>query len=127
MPFTQNSLTKKFINDVKILIGSGKVASLKVLAKNLGANYSGLNQVVNGRRNVPADVYNKFTEMYNPKEVKVDVAGIEIALQNQAMSRVMLRAMAELLSVQRKEAVTKTLSDLEAAVRSEIQLVGDKL
>jgi hypothetical protein len=127
MPFIQKPITKNFINQVKSLVQTGKAGTEKEIAKKLVYNYSALNQIMNGKRNVPEKVYEKFTELYTPVEVKDEGVVTTIALHNQAINRVILRAVAELLSDKRKEAVTKTLGDLEAAVKVEIQIVSGKL
>jgi hypothetical protein len=125
MAFSQNALSKKFVEEVKSLVKSGKAGKAKDIAAKLDYNYSALIQILGANRNVPDHVYQKFTETYKPVDVKESTV-LEVALQNQAMSRVILRALAELLSSQRDESVTKTLGDLEAAVKVEIQQVSGR-
>lgn len=127
MKFNQNEITEKFVQYVKTIVSSGKVGTVKDVAKSLDYNYSALNQIMNGSRNVPAPIYKKFIEVYKPGEVRPGVNTIQISIQNQAIAMVLLRAMAEILSNQRSEPVTKTLGDLEAAVRAEVQAVLERL
>jgi hypothetical protein len=127
MKFNQNEITEKFIQLVKVLVNSGKAGSVKDVARTIDYSYSALNQIMNGGRNVPATVYKKFMEVYKPGEIKGNGTALQIAVQNQAIARVLLRALAEVLSNQRNEPVTKTLGDLEAAVRVEVQEVVGRL
>lgn len=127
MSFQPNDKTKKFIRQAKSLIDGGKVPSYLELADSIEWDRSALSNVINKRRNIPPEVYLRFTNVYSPAEITDDALIYEIALQNQAMNRVILRAMAELLSKQRGEAITKTLGDLEAAVRVETQSVSERL
>lgn len=126
MKFEQDDKTVKFMQAVKSLVDSGSFGTEKEIAKELDYNYSALNQIMNGGRNVPQKIYKKFTERFKPVEITTEGQIYTIGLQNQALSRVILRALAEVLSKQRDESVTKTISDLEAAVRAEIQQVSGK-
>lgn len=127
MPFTPDDKTKKFVRWVKALINSGKVPSYQDVADNIDWDRTALSNVVNGRRNVPPEVYLKFTKVYKPSEIKDENTGLEIAIQNMAMCRVMLRSIAEVLSSQRGEPVAKTLGNLEEAVMVEIQSMSERL
>lgn len=128
MGFEQNNLSKRFVNMVESLIASGNERTEKDVAIKLGYNYSALNQVMNGRRNIPNKIFDKYMEVYKPVEVEnwEDVFN-GIAVYNQASLRVALRVLAEILSNQKKEPVAKTLSDLEAAVESEERRLLDRL
>lgn len=127
MAFDPNDKTKKFIRQAKALIESGKVASYADLADTIDWDRTALSNVINKRRNIPPEVYLRFTNIYKPAAIRDEGTIYEIALQNQAMNRVILRAIAELLSAQRSESITKTLGDLEAAVRVETQEVSERL
>lgn len=127
MAFNPNDKTKKFVRQAKSLVEGGKVSSYVDLADNIDWDRTALSNVINGRRNIPPEVYLRFTNLYKPAEIKDEGVIYEIALQNQAMIRVVMRAVAEVLSKQRNEAITKTLGDLEAAVRGETQLVRERL
>jgi hypothetical protein len=63
--FNQNEVTRNFVESVKSLVKSGDHGKLKDIAKKLEYNYSALNQIINGGRNVPGYVYKKFTSVYN--------------------------------------------------------------
>jgi plasmid maintenance system antidote protein VapI len=129
MPFEPNQKTRNFIKAVKSLVESGKVSGYITIADTIDWDRTAISNVINGRRNVPPEVYKRFTDVYN-KEIEVDNRDdlyFEIALQNQAYTRVILRAMAEVLSHQRGESLAKTLTDLEAAVKQEIQVLTERL
>jgi hypothetical protein len=128
MGFEQNVLSRKFVQMAKSLIASGKERTIKDVANRLNYNYSALNQVMNGRRNIPQPIYDKYTEVYSPvliKQAEDVVSGIII--YNQASLRVALMALAEILSIHKKESVAKTLSDLEVAVEAEEKRLLDRL
>lgn len=127
MNFSPNDKTQKFIRQAKSLVTSGKVPSYLEIADAIEWDRSALSNVINKRRNIPPEVYLRFTNIYNPAEILEEGQLHEIALQNQAYSRVILRAMAEILSKQRDEPVTKTLSGLEEALRVEIRSVSERL
>lgn len=123
MPPPITEQTKRFVKAVKSLIDSGKAGTEKEIAERLEYNYSALNQIMNGHRNVPSHVYQKFTEIYMPVEI-IRNDPDKTAVYGQAIGRVILRAIAEMLAKQRGESVTKTLGDLEAAVRAETLNAG---
>lgn len=128
MPFEPNDKTRKFIRQARTLVDSGQVGGYKEIADAIDWDRTAVSNVINGRRNIPPEVFKRFTDVYKLGEiVEPDVFFAETALQNQAYVRVILRAMAELLSKQREEPVTKTLTDLEAAVRQEIQQLTERL
>lgn len=72
MPFSQNEKSKKFVKQVKSLIDTGAVSSLTEISEAVEWNRTALSQVLNGSRNVPNDVYARFTNRYN--ETPSDVA-----------------------------------------------------
>lgn len=128
MPFEPNQKTRNFIKAVKSLVESGKVSGYITIADAIDWDRTAISNVINGRRNVPPEVYKRFTDVYSQKiEVESkDSFFAEIALQNNAILRVVLRAMAETLSKQRGEPVAKTLTDLEAAVGQEVRKLLDE-
>jgi Ribonuclease G/E len=71
MPFIQTETTKDFIKAVKSLVDSRQHGRLKDIATRLDYNYSALNQIMNGGRNVPDHVYSRFSELYNNVQEKV--------------------------------------------------------
>lgn len=64
MSFSQNERTRFFVSEVNKLLDTGKVARRKDIAATLEWNENALSQVMGGYRNVPTEVYNKFTESY---------------------------------------------------------------
>lgn len=126
MDFKQNDISKKFIREAEELVNAGIEPTFKAIADKLKWHNNSLSLVVNGKRNIPPGIYKKFADLYRPVEINREGRIYEIALQNQAIQRVILRAIAELLSKQRNESVTKTLGDLEAAARAEILTVSGR-
>lgn len=59
-----NYITQQFIDHVNRLIREGRAASATDISEAIGWNKSGMSLVVNKRRNVPHEVYNRFTEHY---------------------------------------------------------------
>jgi hypothetical protein len=68
MSFNQDDKTKKFLQQAKNLVESGIEPTYKAIAEKIGWNHNSFSLTVNGRRNVPYEVYKKFTEVYKPEE-----------------------------------------------------------
>jgi hypothetical protein len=64
MPFEQSEKTKDFIESVKRLIDSGEVKNQAAIVETLSWDKTLMSNVMNGRKNVPNDVYRKFAEVY---------------------------------------------------------------
>jgi hypothetical protein len=64
MPFEQNDKTKLFIDAVKKLIDSGEVKNQAAIVDALEWDKTLMSNVMNGRKNVPNEVYRKFTEVF---------------------------------------------------------------
>ena len=64
MAFKQNDKTIKFIKQVKSLTESGMVKNDATIVAALDWDKTTFSNVKNGRKNVPNDVYKKFTEVY---------------------------------------------------------------
>jgi len=60
----QNLKTKKFITAVNSLIDKGAVKNFTEIIDNLEVGKSVFSNIINGRRNVPHEVYTKFSELY---------------------------------------------------------------
>jgi hypothetical protein len=130
MEFSQNVITKNFISAAKSLKDRGNVDSYDTLATSLGWNKTSMSSVMNGRRNVPNEVYKKFADKYKTDlvaEVNPTEAGLHNVLLNHAMLRVTLMALAELLAKQRKLPVTKIIAELEAAVNEQTESLLKRL
>ncbi len=69
----QSQKTKKFLDSIKTLLNNGVVKNYSEVIKELGWEKTMLSNVMNGRRNVPNDIYRKFTEVYN---LEGDVKGV---------------------------------------------------
>lgn len=70
MSFKQNDRSKEFVEKVKSLVESAEEPTFKAIADKLKWNSNALHLVIKGQRNVPADVYKKYTEIY-----KIGVSG----------------------------------------------------
>lgn len=57
-------VTKTFKKQVENLLISGKAASYVEIANRIDWNKASMSSVIKGRRNVPIDVYRRFTEEY---------------------------------------------------------------
>lgn len=64
MSFEQNDKTRNFIETVKKLIESGEVRNQATIVDALKWDKTLMSNVMNGRKNVPNDVYRKFTELF---------------------------------------------------------------
>lgn len=62
-----NQNTKIFVKEANSLVETGTVASLAALAEDIEWNKSGMSLVMNGKRNVPFDVFKRFTTRYSVK------------------------------------------------------------
>jgi len=72
MKFYANDTTKNFIREVKQLKNDGHIIRFNEVAARLGWDKTALSNVMNGRRDVPPDVYKQFTEVYKGK-IKAEV------------------------------------------------------
>jgi hypothetical protein len=127
----QNSITKYFVDTVKTLIDKGEIVSQDELAQELKYNKTSLSSVMNGRRNVPSDVYKRFSDRYGTDRTTHINDAIRQSIKNQitiiAAQRVLLMALAELLAQKRNQSTTTVLSELEAAVKAQTGIVIDLL
>lgn len=127
MAFIPKEKTKKFIDQVNSLVDSGIVPSYLELADNIDWNRSAMSNVINGRRNVPNDVYKRFTDVYKPVEIKnVETFTIEKLLRIEAMSSVIISALAEVLAFQRNQNVAKVTEDLLSTVNSKLKQLTER-
>ncbi len=60
----QNAKTLKFVSEVKMLLDNGIVRNREEIVRELEWETTTLSNVMNGRRNVPNDIYKKFAEVY---------------------------------------------------------------
>jgi hypothetical protein len=128
MRFEPNEKTTAFVKEVSDLLNSGAVKNYTEIVNKLKWDKTLMSNVMNGRKNVPNDVYKKFKEVYQPVTIEnLEKLAIETSLQNQAYIRVILQALAEVLSRQRGESYAKTLSDLEVAAAGAEKLLLDRL
>jgi hypothetical protein len=123
--FNQNTVTKKFIESVDKLIDDGKIASRSALVDEIKWNKSSMSSVFNGRINVPSTVYKKFCDKYATDKAVTIPNGAELVVKKvlsiEAVSRVCLLALAELLAQQRGSSVVSVVSELEAAANRQLE------
>lgn len=65
MSFEPTATTKKFIRQVKTLLEKGEVKNQKEIIDSLKWDKTVFSNVMNGRKNIPNDVYRRFTEVYH--------------------------------------------------------------
>lgn len=70
MPFAPNNVTKKFVQQAKELLNTGKVKRYSDIAEAVEWDKTALSNVINGRRNIPQEIYKEFTTVYNVEEIK---------------------------------------------------------
>lgn len=82
MGFEQTEKTRNFIESVKRLIDTGEVKNQAAIVDALEWDKTLMSNVMNGRKNVPNDVYRKFTEIYPvaPPQTDADYRDKYIAL-----------------------------------------------
>lgn len=91
--------TIKFKQQVDELIRSNTVKDYKEIAKAIGLDNTSLSNVLNNRRNIPHERYEKFTKVYNLKSTNVvfeTLAGKLIQIE--AMQVVQLHLLQELFA-----------------------------
>lgn len=64
----QSEKTKSFIREVNNLVELGEVKDYATIVRALDWDETLMSNVRNGRRNVPPDIYKKFTKIYNIEE-----------------------------------------------------------
>lgn len=127
MALTPKEKTKKFIEQVESLIDSGVVPSYVEIVDSIEWNRSALSNVINGRRNVPNDVYKRFTDVYKPVEMEnTETFTVGKLLRLEAIGTVILSALAEVLAFQRNETVAKVSEELLSTVNSKLKGLTEK-
>lgn len=127
MAFIPKEKTVKFIEQVQNLVDNGIVPSYVDIANTIEWNTTAMSNVINKRRNVPNDVYKRFTDIYKPIEIKnIQALTAEKLLRIDAMSTVILSALAEVLAFQRNQPVTKINEDLLSTVNSKLRQIAEK-
>jgi hypothetical protein len=87
MLLEQTENTKKFIVMVKALLDKGTIRKMVDLVDALDWNNTMLSNVMNGRKNVPSDIYRKFTELYPPNTHELDYRDKYIAQLEQQVAQ----------------------------------------
>jgi hypothetical protein len=101
--------TVRFQQQVKELLRTSTVKDHKEIADAIGWDNTSLSNVMNGRRNIPPEKYEKFTKVYNLKTA-IDPGSLAGKLiQIEAMQSVQLRVLQELF------AKALNISNMEAA------------
>jgi hypothetical protein len=116
---TENS--KKFINAVETLVESGEVKNKLAIVKALNWDNTMLSNVLAGRRNVPPDIYKKFTNLYNIEITDPESLSIENLIKIDAKCDVILSVLAEVLAKLQGHAVGKLNSDLVKMVNDRVK------
>jgi hypothetical protein len=123
-----NEQTKDFIRWVSELENEGLVKNREEIIGKLKWSKSYMSQVMNGHKPVPPTIYKKFKEVYNPREIE---EGEKFTLQRlirlEAMSQVILGALAEILANQNGQPVTTVSDNLLSTVNSQVKQMLQKL
>lgn len=109
----QTEKTKKFIEACEKLVKSGSVKNYAEIIKALDWEKSIFSNVKNGRKNVPAYIFKKFSEVYHPIEVKESIVvegDFTQVMGQRGASAAALEAMVRVLRaevIEMKVAITK--------------------
>ena len=117
----QTENTKKFIRYVKNLLESGIVEKQYMIAEKIGLNTTLLSSIMNGSKQVPPKAFKKFTEVYQPIEVKnQDNLSNERQVKIEVMCEIILSTLGEVLANQRGQTVKTISDDLAKRVNDEL-------
>jgi len=123
--FTQNSITREFIQQVNDLVNRG-LYDFKDLATALSWNKSSLSQVVNGARNVPIEKWEVFKEVYKSANAGRDRRAL-VAFDMSAaikkieiMMEVLLSATAELVAEKHNFPASVVREQFQAVVNARL-------
>lgn len=121
MPFEQNEKTRNFIDTVKRLIESGEVKNQAAIVDALEWDKTLMSNVMNGRKNVPNDIYRKFTDVFQFEEVPTDadyrdryIALLEQQLRDQQVLIAELKERMDSRTLQIQDQITGLSSNLAA-------------
>lgn len=112
MSFNQNDRSKKFAEEVKTIVESAKEPTYKAIAEKLKWNNNALHLVIKGERNVPNDVYRRYTEIYNIKDENEDYKDLYIE-QLKEMNTLLKKRVTDLERVfSQLTAIEKTIAEV---------------
>jgi hypothetical protein len=106
---------------VETLVESGEVKNKLAIVKALDWDNTMLSNVLAGRRNVPPDIYKKFTNLYNIEITDPESLSIENLIKIDAKCDVILSVLAEVLAKLQGHAVGKLNSDLVKMVNDRVK------
>ena len=112
-----------------MLVESGEVKNKLAIVEALDWDNTMLSNVIAGRRNVPPDIYKKFTEIYNIEIEDPGGTAIENQIEILASYRVILSVLAEIQSslMEEKMLPTQLHNIYRKMVRDEVEQVRDEL
>lgn len=122
----QTDRTKKFIEGVKALVSSGFVKNHAEIITALEWTKASFSNVMNARRNIPADIYKKFSEVYNIEDTNIENFTAKRLIRIEAISSVLISAIAELLAIQKDKTAGGIIDDLNDRVNLKIKQIMDK-
>jgi small-conductance mechanosensitive channel len=122
--FEQNQRSKEFAKEVTELVEGGLEPSYKVVADKLHWHENALSLVRKGQRNVPPEVYKKYTEVY--KTQNPDPGGEQ---DFEKLYIAQLRRSNELLEqlLKEKEAATRRLEANLAQMKTDMELLAQRI
>jgi hypothetical protein len=129
--------SKKFIDAVDKLLDSGEVKNKLQIAEALDWDNTALSNVLAGRRNVPADIYRKFTSIYKVEEDQKFIVNddlnkflgerIQIGAAREAAIRVLVIWMKEVYAEVFKRPFAEVSLEFDRLTEGELERILDQL
>jgi hypothetical protein len=123
----QSERSKRFVKQVETLVDSGQVKNKLEIVTALDWDKTALSNVLAGRRDVPAHIYKRFTNIYSLDIPDADALRVEAALRIEAKCDVILLGLAEILAGQKGSSVAKIVNEQEELVVSRLKDELEKL
>lgn len=117
----QSDKTKKFISSVKSLIDSGEVKNYAAIINELGWDKTMFSSVINGRKNVPNEIYKKFTEVYHVS-ASHETTTAALSAMVRGLRHIMVEQQAKIYGISYAEAALQVDKILQLAARQDAGL-----
>lgn len=117
----QSEKSKKFIKAVETLLNTGEVKNKLAIVKALDWDNTMLSNVLAGRRNIPPDIYKKFTNIYQLEINDSELIKFQSIIRIEAKCDVILSSLAEILAEQKGKLVAQIINDQETMVSGQIK------
>jgi hypothetical protein len=132
----QSEKSKKFISAVEKLLDSGEVKNKLEIVEALKWNNTALSNVLAGRRNIPADIYRRFANIYKVEDNKFLVnhdlnkflgERIELGAAREAAIRVLVIWMKEVYAEVFKRPFVEVSLEFDRLAANELMQILDQL